>query len=85
MDEITVLLATVKPCPFCGCDPEILWDEDSTHIEIQCCATMTRSKKSYLTVEQRNSQSRLTHRLSWENESVSLKGILSEWNERNEA
>jgi len=71
----------LKLCPFCGDVPDLA--TDGSCIDIECCVSMWRQKSDYLTLEQRQTWSVITHRHSEEVESYVLNEVLSEWNTRN--
>jgi len=73
----------LKTCPFCGEAPDLTTDGSS--IDVECCVSMWRQKSDYLTLEQRQTWSVITHRHSEEVESYVLNEVLSEWNTRNPA
>ena len=68
-------------CPHCGDKPEI--ETDGTWVEIYCCASMTVQKCDVLTIEERETWNRTSHKFSPEVEEKAFNSLADDWNKRN--
>ena len=78
--SMSVPLTALLGCPHCGEQPEctVL----GSHIEIWCCAGMSRQKSDYLTLEERQTwdNDKLMH--SDKAERKAFEAVAAEWNRR---
>jgi len=70
----------LKPCPFCGEDPEL--STEGACIEIDCCVSMSRQKSDYLDIHERLQYDNVEHKFTDEVEKKVLDIVLKEWNTR---
>jgi len=69
-----------RSCPFCGDKPDV--SDEGSCIDVECCASMSRQKCDYLTVEERQTYSFDTYRHSDEVEMKVYNLVIAEWNSR---
>jgi len=69
-------------CPICGEAPQV--DREGTWMEISCCVSMSWQKCDYLTMEERQTWSEITHSRSPEVEDKVFNMMVNHWNTRSE-